>query len=270
MTNKKNSYMLSCNECKDEECTCRNRVELNRFNNNTCMTKVNNMQSIKEKSAKRLSNLWKDEDFRSKSGKRFDICHIHGKTGFNGNKCLLCYPDANSGGGGQNTHFKEEDGLLLYYDRKQSKYVLWDEFKEKFKTQNVSFLETIAKDYEDSFLQTTFREQNSESWTGGKLAFEQSLVENNVKWFSYIKFYIDKENNIKPLVVGKTGSKLANISGSDIMFSYDFDHGPSRRFLFENNLDWCKTQVLIIPAKDEKNAYEIELDIIKNYNLFGS
>lgn len=116
----------------------------------------------------------------------------------------------------------------------------------------------------------TFRKQNSKNWRGAKVPFEQNLVDGNIGWFVYIKFYINKNDEIKPLVCGKSGSKLVNSNGSDISFSENVEDGPARRFLSEESLEWCKTQIAILKCDSEREAYEKESFYIKKLNLFGS
>ena len=57
-------------------------------------------------------------------------------------------------------------------------------------------------------------------------------------YFVYIKFYKGLYNNVYPLVVGESASTLINSSGSDLSFSKDVYHGPSRKFLQEEGFDY--------------------------------
>ena len=105
------------------------------------------------------------------------------------------------------------------------------------------FLKEIQKDYSNAYIQITFRNQDNEDWTGASQAFEQDLIDKNINYFVYIKFYIQPDDmNSIPLVVGKSGSKLVNSKGSDVNFSTNIKHCPARRFLNEENLDWDKTK----------------------------
>ena len=152
-----------------------------------------------------------------------------------------------------------------------SNYICWSCYKEKFiVNNNINFLKELSINYPISFLQSTFRNQNSINWTDSRQAFEQNLKEKDISWFTYIKFYINNIEDIKPLVIGKTGSKLVNISGTDVSFSTDITDGPARKFLKENNYNWDKTKILIIPCENEVSALEIELKILNKYNLFSS
>lgn len=158
-----------------------------------------------------------------------------------------------------NSNFEEKDNILYYYDRSVKDYIPWEEYKAKFSTYNIDF-----KLPEGFKLYPTFRTQDSEDWTGAREAFEQSLVESDISWFVYIKF--DELN--RPLVAGKSGSRLVN-ENTDVSFSTDINDGPARRYLQENSLNWCKTQIAICSCNSEEEAYILEENILENYNLFG-
>ena len=174
-----------------------------------------------------------------------------------GSHCLICKPEKRFG---NKPSLIKRKNILYYLDISLNKYIPWEEYKLKFKTSNIDF-----KLPEGFKMHSTFRTQDSGSWSGARSAFEQSLVEANIGWFVYIKF---DENN-KPLVVGKSGSMLVN-EHSDVSFSTNINDGPSRRYLQENNLNWCKTQIAICPCETEKETYELESILLKDYNLFGS
>ena len=160
-----------------------------------------------------------------------------------------------------NNLFEERNNVLYYYDKSEDvrDYITWEEYKVKFPTFNIGF-----KLPEGFKMYPTFLTQDSEHENVGG-AFEQSLVDENISWFVYIKF--DELN--RPLVCGKSGSKLVN-SKTDVLFSMKIEHGPSRRFLQDNSLNWCKTQIAICPCETEQEAYDLEERILKDYNLFGS
>lgn len=160
--------------------------------------------------------------------------------------------------------FQIVDNVAFYYDQFAHDYILWSEYKSKFKTQNVDNLPKVFEIY------PTFRAQDSKDWKGSLQAFEQNLIDNEIGWFIYIKFYINENNEIKPLVCGKSGSKLVNVSGSDVSFSTDINDGLARRFLQEESFEWCKTQIAILKCDSEEEAYEKELSYIKELNLFRS
>jgi len=72
--------------------------------------------------------------------------------------------------------------------------------------------------------------------------------------FVFIKFYTTNENNIRPLVVGVTASKLVSFtSGPDCesWFSKCFTNssGPARLYLTQKDLDWYEEKVIIIPVE---------------------
>ena len=175
-----------------------------------------------------------------------------------------------------NSNFEEKDNVLYFYDRNVQDYIPWEDYKKKF--VNISNNMELNNNFNDLLqgfkFYPTFRSQNSSNWkNGSKSAFEQSLVDTNIHWFVYIKFYIDyRTKNIKPLVVGKSGSLLVNSSGSDLSFSTDINDGPARRFLAEmvNSVAWDKTQVAILPCENEEKALEKENEIFNKYNLFLS
>lgn len=161
---------------------------------------------------------------------------------------------------------------IIFYNTNKNKFECWECYKEKFKhnNTNINFLKQIQEYYSNAFIQLTFRKQEYEDWSGSKQAFEQNLIEKEIYWFTYIKFYINEKGCSIPLVVGKTGSLNVNTSCSDVSFSTDINHGPARKFLHDEQLDWDKTQILIIPCKSEKEAYQIENNIFNQFNLFYS
>ena len=153
--------------------------------------------------------------------------------------------------------------------------ICWSCYQENFKESDKynelkEFLFDLQIYYYNAYIQPTYRTQNSQDWTVAKQAFEQDLIDQNIDWFVYIKFYINNINEINPLVVGKSGSLNVNSSGSDLNFSENEEDGPSRRFLKEENYQWYKTQILIIPTNNEQEAFDIEKEIRDKYNLFYS
>lgn len=200
------------------------------------------------------------------------------------NMCTKCFPSSGVGrtyslAFNFQQSFKTENNILYYLDKSLKDYIPWEDFKQKFIKKRLTkdintFIEKLKgiKDFKDSDIQIfpTFRTQDSQDWSGSRCAFEKYLVEQNIKWFTYIKFYIDKNQCIRPLVVGKTGTLLVNRSGTDISFSEDINDGPARQFLAEECLSWDKTQILIIKAKSEKQALFFENRIANIFNLFES
>lgn len=168
--------------------------------------------------------------------------------------------------------FKIIDNELYYLDKVKNNYVPWREYKEEFLKQNLNIrnLNCIPEGFK---LYLTFRLQDSENWSGSRQAFEQNLIDNNISWFVYIKFYINNENNeIKPLVIGKFGSLLVNSTGSDLNFSENVEDGPARRFLKESNgqFQWYKEQIAILKCNTSQEAYCLEKKYLKIFNCFGS
>lgn len=182
-------------------------------------------------------------------------------TPHNGIFCLICHPQSQSNVNVQS--FTIKDNTLYYFDKSSNRYIPWKDYVEKFKIIDV----IIPNGFE---LYPTFRIQDSADWTSARQAFEYSLVENNINWFIYIKFFIDHLGYIKPLVIGKSGSLNVNTNGSDVSFSTDINDGPARRFLNEEGLQWCKTQIAILKCNSEEEAYEKEKYFSKYLNLFGS
>lgn len=165
----------------------------------------------------------------------------------------------------KNSNFIEENNILYYLNKSSNDYIPWTDYKNQFKTFNIDW--QLPEGFQ---LIPTFRTQDSDSWNGAKAAFEQFLVDLNIGWFVYIKFYISANNQILPLVVGKSGSLLVNVSGSDLSFSTNPDDGPARRFLVEEKLNWCQTQIAILKCNNENEAYEKEKEFLIKYNLYDS
>jgi len=216
-------------------------------------------------------------------GYQIKECKIHGFTLHNGNHCSLCEPEKCKIAKiiEVNSRCKEHPNCnLMIFDENKSKYICSDCYKENFEYKTIdSFSEKIFKEYNNAFIQLTYRIQDSQNWNGAKKLFENDLINKNVGWFVYFKFYIlDNKNNIvPPLVVGKSGTKLAKFSNgknkncdSDVNFSTNIKDGYSRKFLYENNLEWCKTHILVIPINSEEEAYKLENKLQKEFNLFGS
>ena len=210
------------------------------------------------------------------TNKKFcEICNkITLHNGFD--SCLVCNP--RSGGNipsfkysAINNCEKHKKCEIQYYSKKINEYICWECYKEEFNVDlSNDFLGEIKLYYSLAFIQSTFRSQESDNWNGSKEAFEQNLVEKSITWMAYVKCYISKNNKILPLVVGKTGSRLVNCSGTDVLFSMDVSHGPARKFLNETNVCWDKTKILVIPCETEEQALNTESKIIKTYSLFES
>lgn len=218
------------------------------------------------------------EENGSSHGLKLKFCEKCNKNTFhNGTKCIICNPKSKCGLVNYLVYIDEQK---YYYDISINEYVKWNDYCEKFKinidinntndnSNNININLKEIKEFcskENFEIITTFRSQNSQDWTGARIAFEESLVENNIGWFIYVKL---TEYN-KLLLCGKTGSLLVNKSGTDVNFSKDEKDGPARQFLKENNITWNKTIILIKRCNSEKEALIVEKDIQKRYGLFGS
>lgn len=115
----------------------------------------------------------------------------------------------------------------------------------------------------------TFRTSES-SWNGDKIAFEQYLLDKNIKWFVYIKFYENKRGKILPLVAGLSASSKINSGGSDLNFSLSLKDGRARQFLKINKEDWYYYKIMIKKCNSPQEAYRLESKILEKYNLFSS
>jgi len=129
-------------------------------------------------------------------------------------------------------------------------------------------------EYVGAKLISTYLIQDAERWERGKKAcFKEDLKKacsgeglmEFGKHFAYIKFYIDKSKEIRPLVVGKT-----NYERPDVIFDKIDDGRCARRFLCENNLEWHMTEILVVPARNRAEAYKIEGELKKTYGLLSS
>ncbi len=158
--------------------------------------------------------------------------------------------------------FDIKDGVLHYHDRSTSSYVPWSDYRSRSPVSCTvginDFVSDVRKSFPRAMLIPTFRTQDSDSWAGAKAAFEMSFTELNITWFTYIKFYVDRDGISKPLVVGKSGSTLVNATGSNLSFLMNVDDGPARRFLYEECLHWDKIQLLIISCDCEYEAFIVE------------
>lgn len=113
--------------------------------------------------------------------------------------------------------------------------------------------------------------QNEDRWRRGeKSKFQQNLCNLGLEYFAYIKFYLEGYNKIA-IVVGKSGSKLVNKSqGCDLSFSVKATDGAARKWLLNNQRQWCQTKILVVPAKCQREAYAIESELAGRYSLLGS
>ena len=123
----------------------------------------------------------------------------------------------------------------------------------------------------------TCLEENAVRWQRGrKFDFQESLADDNLLYFAYIKFYICQNGEKYALVSGKSGSKKVNYSGCDLSFSTNIKHGRARKWLKCNEKKWCVTEILVIHTnateknKSNKEAYDIEGCLQQKFDLYGS
>ena len=150
------------------------------------------------------------------------------------------------------------------------------EAKENFRLSKEAIFSELTKSKYGNRYEccSTYLEQNAVRWRRGKHSdFEKSLM--GMKYFAYIKFYLD-DDVMYALVAGKSGSRRVNGSGSDVRFREYPYKGKAKAWLYEQKKQWCKTEILVIPAiaeEDEENkneALEIERYLVKTFGLFQS
>lgn len=116
----------------------------------------------------------------------------------------------------------------------------------------------------------TFLKQDQVRWgKGARYSFEESLVKEGTKYFTYIKLYIDENGELIGLTAGESASKKIN-KKTDLSFSIKREHGPARCFIDDYDLDWCQTKILVFPANSKCEARKIEYDLRKMFSLHGS
>ena len=153
----------------------------------------------------------------------------------------------------------------MIYDKNENRYICWDCKKDEI-LNTESIQEIIDFGYE---IIPTFYD-GSDIWYN-RHKFEGGLAyDKNVKWFSYVKFYIDAYAASRPLVAGKSGSLLVNKRGTDVIFSIATKDGPARRFLKRERLSWDTSIIAIKKFDLEKDAYKFEEETAKHFNLFYS
>lgn len=169
-------------------------------------------------------------------------------------------------------NFLNKNNELYFYDKTIKNYVKWNFFKEKFYDNHFNkkdnFLIDMGFNYKYSIFHTFITKDSQ--YNCGHAAFDKLLIENNINYFVYIKFYKNKNSKILPLVVGESGSLNVNKTGCDLSFSKNPNHGPSRRFLIEENLDYYYEKILVIPTTSKEESLIIENEISNKYNLFRS
>lgn len=184
-------------------------------------------------------------------------------------KCsLVISEDFNS----PNQYFAMIDGELWFHPHFTHDIYKWNEFSKRY----YNYLCDNAKDIQDSifkdFPDARFIHFDSVS------DLEQQLVELDIRYFTYIKYAkssCDAKRNKSedrdidgaiPLVVGKSGSQLVNTCGTDISFSYDAGHGPSRKLINDLNLKWKDDCILVFSYNKYKNGEEDILNEVYAYN----
>lgn len=174
-----------------------------------------------------------------------------------------------------NSNFYELDNVKYVYDWSQNDYVEWDEFKSRLydsTLDKLQFYQEVKQRFPDAFIQRTYREERNTR--AGQYMMEQDLVDKGITYLVFVKFYINNDTKeIKPLVVGESASKLVNTYGTDIGFSLDDqDQSCTGRYFINSNddLDWFRDEVLIIPFHSKDSAFSHEQLLIQNYVLCQS
>lgn len=72
---------------------------------------------------------------------------------------------------------------------------------------------------------------------GCKYKFQQSLEDENLYYFVYIKFYLDNGKKYA-LVAGKSSSNKVNQTGCDLGF-YEYPRFEGEAY--DNKKQWCQT-----------------------------
>lgn len=169
---------------------------------------------------------------------------------------------------------KHKDCKIQIYNKYDDYYCCWDCYKQYFENYiNNLYINGKENDFMKEMkrlkfkILSTFIKDNDRR---PPQSLNKYFEDNDIGWFVYIKFYIDNNGISHPLVVGKTGSTLVNISGNDILFDYNIESGPSRRFLNENNLHWNHNIIMILPVQNESDAFNIENRLQKQFMLFRS
>lgn len=153
---------------------------------------------------------------------------------------------------------------------------------EKEKNMYKISKEEIIRELKDSeykndyYIYETKLKQDEDGWKRGKHhEFEMSLVEDNINYFAYIKFYLDNGQKYG-LVAGKTGSYNVNGSGNDVRFRIQPDTDAAKKWLKDNDKEWCQTEILLIKTKNEdkdaseKEALKIEKYLVDTFGLLES
>lgn len=151
--------------------------------------------------------------------------------------------------------------------------------KETFQISMEDIIEELENsEYKERYkIYDTYLGQDADRWRRGyKSKFQQSLVDDNLMFFAYIKFYVD-EGKKYALVAGKSGSYIVNnSSGCDLGFYLYPQKGPAKKWLYDNEKQWCQTEFLVIATNAEekenncKEAEAIEKYLVRTFGLFES
>ncbi len=147
--------------------------------------------------------------------------------------------------------------------------------KETFRISMEDIIKELENsEYKEKYkIYDTYLEQGDDRWRRGyKSKFQQLLVDDNLMFFAYIKFYID-DGKKYALVAGKSGSyTVNNSSGCDLGFNLYPHKGPAKKWLCDNGKQWYQTKFLVIATNaEEKEKSCIEALIIEKYlvHIFG-
>lgn len=151
--------------------------------------------------------------------------------------------------------------------------------KENFQISMEDIIgELENSEYKDSYkIYDTYLGQDADRWRRGyKSKFQQSLVDDNLMFFAYIKFYVD-DGKKYALVAGKSGSyNVNNSSGCDLCFYLYPQKGSAKKWLSDNEKQWCQTEFLVIATNAEEKeescieAAKIEKYLVRTFGLFES
>ncbi|MBO4889458.1 MAG: hypothetical protein J5574_00585 [Lachnospiraceae bacterium] len=151
------------------------------------------------------------------------------------------------------------------------------EFKPAFNMKGVKEkLNTLGKPYEDyEVIDTLFGQNETRYRRGKKTEFENSLSEKGIKWFAYIKFFVDNDEETKneekiwAIVAGKTGSNLV-ITKSDVRFCEYPSKGLAKEWIYNNKKKWYHPKIIVVRAQSEQDALNQEKILLKEFHLLGS
>jgi hypothetical protein len=178
-----------------------------------------------------------------------------------------------------NSNFVENKNVMFVMDHRCNDYIEWDKFKIDYE-DNATLIEqsdifrSIKEFYQNATVMPTYitnidKGNPNARYMEGLGIFQHRLVELGIGYCAYAKFGTDG-NNLIPLVSGKSGSLLVNNYGHDLSFSTERNDGPARCYIMDHNLKWYQKAIIVIPAKDERDALDIESDLHNFGFPFGS